>query len=234
MARRQPASPSTLRSAGRPVWLTMMVVAGKSRASSAAASKCHQGDCRSNWSLCLSSRAKPRRQRGQSIEPGAPRRASCRRAAAFGFAGRSSPAGRSPAWPAPRSRPRGRTRPGRPWRWGGRAAQPSRAPSASRRWDRLGSTRPRRRRSDDVEGARVAAVVVGEIAAPDGGVVAVAERDHRLIDEPGMRPENEVPEMLVRVDDRQRRQSPSPLRGGVRGGGSLGAHVRQLAERLTG
>ena len=89
---------------------------------------------------------------------------------------------------------------------------------------------------DDVEGARVAAVVVGKVCAPDGGVVAVAERDHRLIDEPGMRPESEVPEMMMRVDDRQPGSAavPLPLRGGARGGRSLDAHVRRLAGRRRG
>ena len=47
-ARRQPRKPSSLRSAGRPVWFTIIATSGKSRASSAASPKCHHGACNSN------------------------------------------------------------------------------------------------------------------------------------------------------------------------------------------
>ena len=217
MARRQPASPSTLRSAGRPVWLTMMVVAGKSRASSAAASKCHQGVCRSKWSLCLSSRANP--------SPPARTVHRARRAAPCVLPTRRR---RRLVAHAPHQRERRllgqhlahvrAVEPGLSDHGAGEAVPRSHFVHPARLADGIARVPLGLDVDslDDVEGARVAAVVVGKVGAPDGGVVAVAERDHRLIDEPGMRPESEVPEMMVRVDDRQRGDAaavPLPLAG---------------------
>ena len=56
---------------------------------------------------------------------------------------------------------------------------------------------------DDVEAGAVAAVVRRHVAAPEARIVAVAERDRLRIAEPGVVVARQVPEMLVRVDDRQ-------------------------------
>src|SRR5690606_25832433 len=58
-------------------------------------------------------------------------------------------------------------------------------------------------RPDDVLAGAVAPVVPGEVVAADRRVVAVAERDRRLVAQPGMAVGREVPEMMMGVDDRQ-------------------------------
>ncbi len=78
---------------------------------------------------------------------------------------------------------------------------------------------------DDAMGRRDAPVVVGQEIAADRGVVAVAERDHRLVDEPGMPVAGEIPEMVMRVDYGQAAivchgAAPS-FSPGVRGGAGL-------------
>ena len=56
-AARQAARPSALRSAGSAVWLMMIGVLGKSRASDAASARCHHGVWRSNERRCRASNA---------------------------------------------------------------------------------------------------------------------------------------------------------------------------------
>ena len=68
IARFQPAMPSALRSAGRPVWLRMICVSGKSAASRAASARCHHGVCRS--------KRRPLRASARSLRASA--RRSCR------------------------------------------------------------------------------------------------------------------------------------------------------------
>ena len=51
----QPASPSCERWAGRPVWLRMMVVSGKSQARETASGRFHHGVCKSNMRPYFSS-----------------------------------------------------------------------------------------------------------------------------------------------------------------------------------
>jgi hypothetical protein len=56
---------------------------------------------------------------------------------------------------------------------------------------------------DDVVPGRVAQIVARQIAAPQGAVVAVAERDRGLVAQPRQVVALEVPEVLVGVDDGQ-------------------------------
>lgn len=58
-------------------------------------------------------------------------------------------------------------------------------------------------RADDPVVSRVRPVVGGQVVAPERPRVAVAEGRRRLVPEPGMPPERQIPEVLVSVDDGQ-------------------------------
>ena len=56
---------------------------------------------------------------------------------------------------------------------------------------------------DDVEAAAVATVVSGQIGLADRRDIAVAEPRHRLVAEPRMRLQRKIPDVVVRISDRQ-------------------------------
>jgi len=58
-------------------------------------------------------------------------------------------------------------------------------------------------RLDDAMTGAVGEIVLGQVVPAQRAVLPVAERDGRLIVEPGMIVAPHIPEMLVRIDDRE-------------------------------
>jgi hypothetical protein len=59
---------------------------------------------------------------------------------------------------------------------------------------------------DDVVPRTVAKIVGRQIVSAERAVVAVAERDRRLVAQPGQVVALQIPEMLMSVDDRRNRR----------------------------
>ena len=199
----QASMPSRLRSAGRPEWSRMIWVSGKLRARSTASCRCHQGVWRSKRRPSGFSRAKPSRQSGSIMLPGRPSRGE---ALARGF------------WRTPRTKGN--------WAWrsstGATSARSSQAwatatsgepvslrSSAMNSISPMGSLRiPFRLEIDGLDDVVAMAAGIGQmlggiIRPADGGIITVAEGDHRLVVEPGVVVLGGVPEMDMGVHHRE-------------------------------